>query len=188
MNNYQQPLSSEEKQSHRPLEAKKSAWRYHRKPVVEKVKVLSLSKYTSPEPLGNGQGHFEKGHFPEIKWDSNCLNLRIKEMKCYLEITGNISKMLSPFASSLGLPRWCRDKESTCWFKRCRFDTWIFRKILWSKKWQWLQYSCLGDPMDKDGGPRGNPMVGYSPRGCKESEMTKQLSTYTHRHTHTSEQ
>ena len=46
--------------------------------MVEKVKVLSLSKYTSPEPLGNGQGHFEKGHFPEIKWDSNCLNLRIK--------------------------------------------------------------------------------------------------------------
>ena len=103
-------------------------------------------------------------------------------MKCYLEITGNISKMLSPFASSLGLPRWCRDKESTCWCKRCRFDTWIFRKILWSKKWQWLQYSCLGDPMDKDGGPRGNPMVGYSPRGCKESEMTKQLSTHTHTH------
>ena len=96
MNNYQQPLSSEEKQSHRPLEAKKSAWRYHRKPVVEKVKVLSLSKYTSPEPLGNGQGHFEKGHFPEIKWDSNCLNLRIKEMKCYLVITGNISKVTYP--------------------------------------------------------------------------------------------
>ena len=39
--------------------------------------------------------------------------------------------------------------------------------------------------MDKYGGPRGNPMVGYSPRGCKESEMTKQLSTYTITHTHT---
>lgn len=78
MNNYQQPLSSEEKLSYRLPEAKKSARRYHSKPVVEKVKVMSLSKCASPGPLGNVQGHFEKGHFPGIKWDSNCLNLRIK--------------------------------------------------------------------------------------------------------------
>ena len=31
-----------------------------------------------------------------------------------------------------------------------------------------LQYSYVGNPMDR------NPMVGYSPRGYKESDMTEQ--------------
>ena len=29
-----------------------------------------------------------------------------------------------------------------------------------------LQYSCLGNPMDR------NPLAGYSPGGCKESDTT----------------
>ena len=33
-----------------------------------------------------------------------------------------------------------------------------------------LQYSYLGNPMDK------NPIVGYSPRGYKKSDMTEQLT------------
>ena len=33
-----------------------------------------------------------------------------------------------------------------------------------------LQYSCLEDPMDS--------LAGYNLQGCKESNMTKQLSTY----------
>ena len=32
-----------------------------------------------------------------------------------------------------------------------------------------LQYSCLGNPMDKRG------LAGYSSKGCKESETTEQL-------------
>ena len=104
--------------------------------------------------LGNGQGHFEKGHFPEIKWDSNCLNLRIKVNEVLFWNHRQHIQDAEPFASSLGLPRQCRGKESACQcrrHKRQRFNTWIFRKILWSQKWQLLQYSCLGDPMDKDG-------------------------------------
>ena len=45
-----------------------------------------------------------------------------------------------------------------------------------------LQYSCLENPMD-----RGN-LVGSSPWGHKESEMTEcahALTTHTHTHTHT---
>ena len=41
-----------------------------------------------------------------------------------------------------------------------------------------LQYSCLENSMD-----RGS-LAGYSPRGCKESEATKRLSTHAHTHTH----
>ena len=37
-----------------------------------------------------------------------------------------------------------------------------------------LQYSCLENPL----GPRS--LVGYSPCGCKESDMTERLSTHTH--------
>ena len=41
-----------------------------------------------------------------------------------------------------------------------------------------LQYSCLENPID-----RGS-LVGYSPWGCKELDMTD-LYTHTHTHTHT---
>ena len=36
------------------------------------------------------------------------------------------------------LPRWHRDKESACQYRRCkrpRFDPWV-RKIPWKRKWQ----------------------------------------------------
>ena len=32
--------------------------------------------------------------------------------------------------------------------KRLRFDPWV-RKIPWQRKWLTLQYSCLGNPMDR---------------------------------------
>ena len=37
-----------------------------------------------------------------------------------------------------------------------------------------LQYSCLENPYGQ------RSLVGYSPWGCKESDMTKQLSTSQH--------
>ena len=54
-----------------------------------------------------------------------------------------------------GLPRWCTGKESTYQCRRLRFGTWAGK--IWQKKWQDLekengsplQYSCLGDPMDR---------------------------------------
>ena len=37
-----------------------------------------------------------------------------------------------------------------------------------------LQHSCLGKSMDRGG------LVGYTPRGCKESDMTRNTHTHTH--------
>ena len=37
-----------------------------------------------------------------------------------------------------------------------------------------LQYSCLGNPMEK------RSLVGYSPWGHKESDMTERLSMHAH--------
>ena len=41
-----------------------------------------------------------------------------------------------------------------------------------------LQYSCLENPQGQ------RSLWGYSPWGCKESDMTEQLSPHTHTHTH----
>ena len=39
-------------------------------------------------------------------------------------------------------------KEFACQCTRPGFDPWV-RKILWRRKWQPTQYSCLGNPMDR---------------------------------------
>ena len=59
-------------------------------------------------------------------------------------------------------------KESLCQFRRCKrrgFDPWV-GKISWSRKWQ---PTVVFLPV-KFHGQRN--LVGYSPRGCKESDMT----------------
>ena len=68
--------------------------------------------------------------------------------------------------------QWLGGKESTCQFRRCRgcgFSPWV-RKILWRRKWQ-------PTPVLLPGKPHGHrSLVGYSPQGCKELDMTKWLS------------
>ena len=47
-----------------------------------------------------------------------------------------------------GLPRqlqWERIHQPS---RKRRFDPWV-RKIPWRRKWLTLQYSCLGNPMDR---------------------------------------
>ena len=70
---------------------------------------------------------------------------------------------------SKGLPRWCSGKESNCHCRRCkrlRFSPWV-GKILSSRKWQPAPVCLPG----KFHGQRS--LAGYSPRGCKESDMTE---------------
>ena len=47
-----------------------------------------------------------------------------------------------------GLPWWLSSQESTCQCRRPRLDPWV-SKIPWRKEWLPLQYSCLGNPMDR---------------------------------------
>ena len=49
------------------------------------------------------------------------------------------------------LPTWLSGRESTCQcrkHKRCTFNLWV-RKIPWRRKWQPLQYCCLGNAMER---------------------------------------
>ena len=78
------------------------------------------------------------------------------------------------------LLRWSSDKECTCQcrrHRRCRFHS-CLGKIPRRRKWQPLQYSCLGKPMD-----RGAWLATI--HRIAESTMTEQLSTLTYACTHT---
>ena len=70
---------------------------------------------------------------------------------------------------TLRLPRWHKGKESTCQCRKCkicRFGPWV-GKIPWSRKWQPSPVFLPG----KFCGQRS--LVGYSPWGHKESDMTE---------------
>ena len=67
------------------------------------------------------------------------------------------------------VPKWHNGRESTCQFRRCKrqgFNPWV-RKIPWSRKWQ----PILAFLPRKSHGQRS--LVGYSPGGHKESDMTE---------------
>ena len=46
-------------------------------------------------------------------------------------------------------PWWLSGKESSCQCRSCRFYLWL-RKISQTRKWQPLQYSCPGNPMNRE--------------------------------------
>ena len=63
-------------------------------------------------------------------------------------------------------------KESTCQCRRCKrhgLDPWV-RKIPWRRKWQPTPVFLPGESHER------RSLVGYSPRGCKESDMTERLT------------
>ena len=61
------------------------------------------------------------------------------------------------------LSRWLSGKESACQC-RCGFNPWV--KIPWRRKWKLTPLSLSEEP----NGQRS--LMGYSPRGCKESDTT----------------
>jgi len=70
--------------------------------------------------------------------------------------------------------RWLSGKESACQcrrHRRHRFNPWV-RKISWRRKWQPTPVFLPG----KSHGQRS--LVGYSPWGLKELDMTERLSMH----------
>ena len=89
--------------------------------------------------------------------------------------------LITYFIKQWGFPEWHNSKQFTyqcrrC--KRCRLDTWV-GKITWSRKWQPNPVFLAGESREQ------RSLVGYSPWGCKESDMTEYTHTHTHTHTHT---
>ena len=66
-----------------------------------------------------------------------------------------------------GFPRGTNGEEPVCQcrrLKRCGFDLWV-GKIPWRRKWQPTPVFLLGESHGQ------RSLVGYSPWGCKESDM-----------------
>ena len=72
----------------------------------------------------------------------------------------------------IGLPRWLSGKKESAGqcrrHRRPEFDPWI-GKILWGRKWQPTPVLLPGKSHEQ------RSMVGYSPWGRKESDMTERL-------------
>ena len=65
-------------------------------------------------------------------------------------------------------------KEPTCQSRRCKrcgFDPWV-RRIPWNRKWQLTPVFLPGKFLGQ------RSLGGYSPWGCKESDMTEQTHTW----------
>ena len=80
------------------------------------------------------------------------------------------SPKLSATTSQTGASRWFSGREFTC---QCRFDFWV-GKIPWIRKQQSTPVFLLGKSH------RQRSLVGYSPRGRKESDTTERLHSLTH--------
>ena len=78
--------------------------------------------------------------------------------------------IIGPNEITQSSPRWCSSKESACWYRRCRFDTWA-RKISWRRKEQPTPVFLPG----KFHGQRS--LVGCSPWGLKELDRTEHTCT-----------
>ena len=89
-----------------------------------------------------------------------CLSSCFRVLSCFT--------MLNTMA---GIPRWLSGKESTCQYRRPKFDPWV-GKIPRRRAWQ-------PTPVFLPGKPHGQrSLAGYSPGGSKESDSTEQLSIH----------
>ena len=67
------------------------------------------------------------------------------------------------------LPWWLNSKESACQCRRHEFNPWV-GNIPWRRKWQPIPVFLPGEFNEQ------RSLVSYSPWGCKESDMTEQLT------------
>ena len=106
------------------------------------------------------------------EWGLKCKNE--DEVQKSILVHPNVHIENLTFYKIANFPRCLSGKESACHcrrHKRCRFDPYV-RNIPWSKKWQAIPVFLPG----KFHGQRS--LAGSSPKGHKESDMTKQVCTH----------
>ena len=118
--------------------------------------------------------------FPPFSQDTATGNLgqifiRAPVSSLYFEIVAVcfvFSKLSISHTFEFGFPG-ASGKEPTCQcrrHKRCRFDPGI-RKTPWTREWQPTPVFLSGEVHGQ------RSLAGYSPRGCTESDVTKQQQT-----------
>ena len=102
--------------------------------------------------------------------------LKTRNQKGFVLTAANLKQSLWLYMTSwsvVGFPGGTSGKEPTCQcrkHKRCRFNPWV-GNILWQRAWQPTLVSVPGESHGE------RSLGGYSPWGCKESDMTDRLST-----------
>ena len=81
-----------------------------------------------------------------------------------------LEKEMATHSSILGLPWWLRWQRICLQHRRPRFSPWM-RKIPWRRAWQPIPVFLPGESHGQ------RSLVGCSPWGPKESDMTERLST-----------
>ena len=109
---------------------------------------------------------------PRDQTQISCIVSRFFTIWAAREVPGvSVKSLLSlsseplPSNHSNGLPWWLRSEESTCQYRRRRFNPWV-GKIPWRREWQPTPVFLPG----KSHGP--GKLASWSPWGCKESDMT----------------
>ena len=113
---------------------------------------------------------------PEEKWEFYVQFVKAmssaiwKERRLALPQT-RVDEVLRPDNTHLvkSGPWWHGGKQSSCQHKRRGFDPWV-GKILWRRKWQPTPGFFPGESHGQ------RSLVGYSPRGCRESVKTEWLN------------
>jgi len=73
----------------------------------------------------------------------------------------------------MGFPDDSDGKESTCQCRTCGSDPWV-GKIPWRREWLSTPVFLLGEFHEQ------RRLAGYSPWGCKELDITEQLTLSLH--------
>ena len=93
------------------------------------------------------QSHLNSRASKEMSLDSTTVSLKNSPYLFFLPLSPpHLQIWHSHFVFSF--PKWLSSKEYACQCRRCGFDPWV-GKITWRRKRQPLQYSCLGNLIER---------------------------------------
>ena len=95
------------------------------------------------------------------------VTVKVVRNGCIQNITSELGLLM--IGCKLGFPGGTSGKEPTCQCRRCKrhgFDPWV-GKIPWRRAWQPTPVFLPGESHEQ------RNLRGYSPWGCKESDMTE---------------
>ena len=104
---------------------------------------------------------------------SSCLEICLNISPLLFKVKANFIEIFRSFCVCPPFPGGSVGKEVACQYERPRSDLWV-RKVPQIRKWKSTQGFLRGESHVQ------KSLVGYSPKGCKELDITEQLRTHKH--------